>query len=258
MNIFNFTYYEIETMLLVFARVGGIIGAAPILGSTNVPQLMKVAFIAALTILLYPITRLPPVEFPKTLAGLSLVLGSELFIGIFIAYVARLVFTGIEVAGTIIGYQMGFGIVNVIDPASASNVSITSRVYNIFAMLIFLIMDCHHYFINAIAASFELIPPLGLHYTGAMAETLIRLSGDIFVVGVKLSAPVVAALFFTNVALGLVARTVPQMNVFIVGFPLQIGLGLLMLGITVPLFALYVKTLFAEMGHNMSGLMGMM
>jgi flagellar biosynthetic protein FliR len=221
-------------------------------------MILKAGFIAALTILIYPTLKFPMVEYPQTFVGLSFALGSELLIGILIAYVSRLVFTGIEMAGTIIGYQMGFGIVNVIDPLSATNVSVISSIYNIFAMLIFLITDCHHYFITAILGSFELIPPLGFHYSGAIADNLATLTGSIFVAGVKISAPIVAALFFTNVALGLVARTVPQMNVFIVGFPLQIGLGLFMLGLTVPLFSLHTKNLFTQMGHNIVALMRLM
>ncbi|MBI5185961.1 MAG: flagellar biosynthetic protein FliR [Nitrospinae bacterium] len=258
MSIFNFSQYEIETLMLVFTRIGGIIGVAPILGSNSSPALLKVGFIAALTILVYPTLKIPMVEYPQTLAGLSLALGAELLIGILISFVARLVFTGIELAGTIIGYQMGFGIVNVIDPLTASSVSITSTIYNVFSMLIFLIMDCHHYFIDAILGSFELIPPLGLHYSGTIVESFTILFESIFLVGIKLSAPIVAALFFSNVALGLVARTVPQMNVFIVGFPLQIGLGLFIIGITIPLFSIYVKTLFTQMGRDIVGLMRIM
>lgn len=244
--------------MLVFARVGGIIGAAPVLGSKNLPQLMKVGFIAALTVLIYPTLHIPTVEFPQTLPGLSFALGSEVLIGVLIAYVARLIFTGVEIAGTVIGYQMGFGIVNVLDPITTAQVSITSRFYNIFAMLLFLIMNCHHYFIQAITESFELIRPLGFHFSGAIIETITTLFGDIFMVGIKIAAPITAALFFSNVALGLVARTVPQMNVFIVGFPLQIALGLLMIGLTIPFFSLYIRRLFTQMGHNIVGLMSIM
>ncbi len=258
MNLFTFSQYEIETIMLVFARVGGIIGVAPILGSNNLPHLMKVGFIAALTVLVYPTLEISAVEYPHTLMGLSFALGSELLIGVLIAYVARLIFTGIEIAGTVLGYQMGFGIVNVLDPISSAQVSITSRFYNIFAMLLFLIMNCHHYFINAITESFRLIQPLAFHFSGAIIETITVLFGDIFLVGIKLAAPIVATLFFSNVALGLVARTVPQMNVFIVGFPLQIGLGLLMIGITIPFFSVYVRNLFIQMGGNISGLLSIM
>jgi len=257
-NIFNFSQYEIETLLLVFVRVAGIIMTAPILGSTNTPQLMKVGFVAALTMLIYPTLNIPTVEYPRTLTGLVFALGGELLIGVLLAYVARLVFTGIEVAGTLIGYQMGFAIVNVLDPTTSSNVSITSRMYSIFSMLFFLIMNGHHYFISALAGSFAVIPPLGMHYSGNIVEFLVNLFGNIFVVGIKLSAPIMAALFFSNVALGLVARTVPQMNVFIVGFPLQIGLGLLMIGLTIPLFSFYAKGLFEQMGNNIVNVMSMM
>ncbi len=258
MDIFNFSQYEIETILLVFVRISGIIGVAPILGSNTIPPMMKAGFVMALTILIYPTIDIPHVEYPGTFAGLSFALGSELLIGISIAYLARLVFSAVDTAGTIVGYQMGFGIVNVLDPVTSTQVSITSRFYNIIAMLIFLITDCHHYFIKAIGVSFELIPPLGFQFSGAIVESFSHLFGDIFVLGLKLAAPIVATLMFSNVALGLVARTVPQMNVFIVGFPLQIGLGLLMLGLTIPLFALHLKGLFAQMGHNIGNLMSIM
>jgi flagellar biosynthetic protein FliR len=111
-------------------------------------------------------------------------------------------------------------------------------------MLLFLAVNAHHIFIAAIAESYQRVNPLTIHFSGEMLENLIRLSKDIFVIAVKISAPVMAVLLFTNVAMGVVARTVPQMNIFIVSFPLQISIGLLFIGVSAPLFVKLVQRFF--------------
>ena len=178
-----------------------------------------------------------------------------MFIGLIIGYASRLVFAGVQMAGHLVGFQMGFGIVNVIDPSTSSQVSVTSQFENILAMLIFLSINAHHWFLKGIVESFSLVPLLGFHFTGAVANIMVDIFKNVFIIGIKLGAPVIAALFFTTIALGLVARTVPQINVFIIGFPLQIGIGLLMMGLTMSFFNMAMKGAFIQMGNDMYLLM---
>ncbi len=149
-------------------------------------------------------------------------------------------------------------IVNVIDPQTSAQVSIIAQFQNIITLLIFLIIDAHYWFILSIAKSFELIPLLGFCFTDSLMESIIRLSCNMFDIAAKLAAPIIAALLFTSVALGLIARTVPQMNIFIVGFPLKIAIGLLGVGFSLPLLSYMLRNLFQEMGENIMVLLRLM
>jgi len=114
---------------------------------------------------------------------------------------------------------------------------VVSEVYGLFAVLLFFLLDAHHMFVRGVFASFELVPLGASGFHPEVAASVAGVVGRVFVMALELAGPVLAALFLTDVALGLVARTIPQMNVFTVGFPLKIALGLVALGLTLPLFA---------------------
>ncbi len=115
---------------------------------------------------------------------------------------------------------------------------------NLFALLVFISINAHYWFIKALTKSFEMVPPLNVHFGGSLLEQLVRMSGNMFVIGIQVGAPVIAALLITSVAFGLIARTVPQMNVFIVAMPLKIGVGLLFSRIWPPVFfSLFTKNI---------------
>jgi flagellar biosynthetic protein FliR len=232
--------------LFVFVRVGSVVAFMPVLGSQDVPALAKIGLIFIVALLVFPSISFPPINLEMNEVELAGVLFGEILIGLVIGFAARALFTAVQIAGQFVGFQMGFGIVNVIDPVTSSQISILSQFQNILAMLVFLSVDAHHGFLRALAGSYELLPVLGFGYSGPLVERIVSLTANMFVVGVKIGAPVTAALFFTNISLGLIARTVPQMNVFIVGFPLQIATGLLLMGISMPLF---VSLLKGEFNH---------
>jgi len=244
-----------QQFIFVFVRVGAILISLPFFGSGNVPARLKTGLAFLVSLIAYPLIKFDGIIFPTGLFPLSIALASEVFIGLIIGYASRLVFAGVQMAGHLVGFQMGFGIVNVIDPSTSSQVSVTSQFENILAMLIFLSINAHHWFLKGIVESFSLVPLLGFHFTGAVANIMIDIFKNVFIIGIKLGAPVIAALFFTTIALGLVARTVPQINVFIIGFPLQIGIGLLMMGLTMSFFNMAMKGAFIQMGNDMYLLM---
>jgi len=137
--------------------------------------------------------------------------------------------------------QMGFGIVNVIDPQSNDQVSIIGQFLNILAVLLILSLDGHHIIINGLMASFEAVPLGGVVFKVPVAEKLIELANEVFTVAIKISAPIMIALFLVSVAMGVLARTVPQMNVFIVGFPIQLAVGLFVMISSLPLFRIVLE-----------------
>jgi flagellar biosynthetic protein FliR len=135
----------------------------------------------------------------------------------------------------VIGYQMGFAAANVFDPQNQQQTSLIGQFQNVLAILIFLALDIHHLFLQAIVASYDVLPPGLLDLSGGAVPYLLQLSGNIFILGVKFSAPVLAVLLLSGLVLGILSRVFPQLNVFMLSFPLNIGLALLGIGLTLNL-----------------------
>lgn len=254
-------YFDINTFLqfiMVFTRMSALIFTMPVLGSAIVPSPAKVGLAAFIAYIISSTVELPPVDVSISIWKFSLLLTGEVVIGLIIGFATQLVFTAVQLAGQVIGFQMGFAIVNVMDPATQSQVSITAQFQNIMALMIFLAINGHHWLIMAAAKSFVLIPVLGFQPSPALVEMMVILTKNVFIMAIKLGAPIMATLLFLNVALGLVARTVPQMNVFIVGFPLQIATGLFMIGTTAPIFIFLFQRSLSELLRNLTTLMKLM
>ena len=255
MEILNFNFSQFESFLFVFSRVVAIILFAPILGSAQVPPRFKVGLALVFSILIFPMVKTQPLPEPRGLFDLVIHLATDMAIGLAIAFTVRLIFTAVQVAGTVVDFQMGFGVVNVIDPQTQAQVSITAQFQNIIAVLIFLAADAHHFIIGAVVESFTLINPAQVDFSNVTPEFILRIFSSMFLTAIKIAAPIMAILFFLSVGLGLVARTVPQMNVFIVGFPLQIGVGLIMVALAMPFFSVVLQNQIAQLPATLATLM---
>jgi flagellar biosynthesis protein FliR len=235
MNIPLPTPAQIEAFILVFLRVSAIIVLMPVFGDQVVPARVKAGLAFILAVLIYP-----AVSIPQTIGGMDNMallvvrMGGEIVVGAAIGFAGRIIFAAVQMAGELIGVQMGVSIANVIDPITSTQVSIVAEFLYLIALLVFLTVDAHHIFIAAMSESYKSIPMFGIHLGGGMAREMLLLTQAMFVTAIKISAPVMAVLLFINVGLGIVARTVPQINVFIVGFPLQLAGGLIFIGLSMP------------------------
>ncbi|MFH1982226.1 MAG: flagellar biosynthetic protein FliR [Pseudomonadota bacterium] len=236
-----------DLFVFVFLRMGAMFTGLPVFGSRNIPIIFRLGLAFATAFLLLPLlsgVSVPPVGRPLALA---LAAGAEILIGMVIGLTVRLLFSGIQLAGQMAGYQMGLALANVVDPNTSDQVPILGQLYNLIATLLFLVMNAHHWCLKAMVESFYRIPIGGMSVSPQLIHDLMGLGGQMFVVAVKVGAPVIIALLLVSVALGLVARTVPQMNVFIVAMPLNIMVGLVFVGITLPHFINYLEGLFTEL-----------
>ena len=249
MATFYFDFYNIQKLLLIFIRVSAIIISIPVLNSKNIPTLFKVGMIFSITFMLLPVVEIEYNLTELSLISLFINIAIELLFGICIGLTINLVFAAIQLAGQLAGYQMGFAIANVIDPQSGAQSSIFSGLQNIFALLIFVSLNAHHYFIKAIVDSFKTAPVFHLHVNGHLFDYIIKMAGEMFVISVKVAAPVMAALLLTSISLGLVARTVPRMNVFLVAMPLKIVLGMIFISFSLPYLSCYLKDIFDNLGE---------
>lgn len=245
---------------LVFLRVGAMMALMPVIGERSVPARVKAGLALLIAVLVFPAIRLgrPALQTDADLIALGLALAGEVLIGVAIGFTVRVIFAGIQFAGNMIGLQMGLAIANVFDPVSSSQVSIMAEFQYLFAMLVYLAVDAHHLFISAIVDSYRFAAPFGVEFSPSLIQHIVLLSKGLFVTAVKICAPVMAVLLFSNVALGVVARTVPQINIFIVGMPLQIATGLIILGLTIPFFASAVQRLLHHLNADIRTLLQLM
>jgi flagellar biosynthetic protein FliR len=244
-----FSAEQAELVFLVFIRVSAIVVMLPILGDRSTPARIKAGLSLLIALLVVPFVGRPS-GVSEDLFSLVLKMGGELFIGIILGFAGRFLFEGIQMAGQLVGFQMGFSIVNIIDPVTSKQVSIIAEFQYLLAGLLFLAIDGHHLLLQAVSESYAVVPVLGFHLTGALIQNIVDLTREMFVISMKISAPIVVALVFANIGLGIVARTVPQINIFIVGFPLQIAIGLVGIGLTMPIFMHVTTGLFSDLsGH---------
>jgi flagellar biosynthetic protein FliR len=246
----NIPLLQIQLFFLAFLRIGAIIMSMPVFDSESIPVLFKLALSFATTIVLFPILKLNPEPVTANLATFGLGVAGEIFIGIVIGFAVRLIFAGIQLAGLLAGYQMGLAIANVMDPATSEQIPLLAQFNHLVALLIFITINAHYWFIRALAESFRIVPPLNVHLGNSLMEQLTHLAGNMFLIAIQVGAPVIAALLIASVSFGLIARTVPQMNVFVVAIPLNIGVGLLFFGFSLPYFSAFLKKIFSELGQN--------
>lgn len=246
---------QIILFLFVLVRVAAILFVVPFLESRNVPILVKVGLAFSVTWLLLPNLDIPVPSLSTAPVALAMGIGSEIAIGLIIGLMVKLLFAGIQLAGQMAGFQMGFAIANVVDPASSLQIPMLSQFLNLFGFMIFLTMNIHYYFIKALVDGFETIPLWGAQFDGNLYELIMGTAANAFIIAVQIGAPVMVALMLTSVALGLVARTVPQMQIFIVAMPVKIILGLIFLGFSLPYLMSFLKSAFHSLGQSIQGLM---
>lgn len=227
---------RVELFSLVFIRMGALILALPVFGSKLVPTGIKVLFICAISWALLPLVP-PPAEIPADSLSWAAAALKEGFIGLAMGWLVNLCLAAVPFAGQLLGYQMGFGIAMVMDPLGQQQMAMVAQFMYILALWLFFALDGHHLLISGVFESFRWTAP-GTARIGALAGELGIEAGDhLFRSALLLGGPVLLVMFFVQVAFGIVARTVPQMNVFIVAVPLQIGIGLLAMAASLGYFA---------------------
>ncbi len=250
-NVFHGSISQFQNFVLIMMRVSPILFMMPVFSGINMPNLAKAGLTLTVSLLLLPVVGIDPKRFPAEAASFGFFMFCEFMIGFLLALSVKLVFAGIQLAGEFSAYQMGLATANILDPQSGVSNTLVAEILYLISLLIFLSVNGHHWFFQALVQSFTILAPGELHLKVGLYEHLLRLSGNMFVIAVKITAPIMAVMIFTQIALGLVARTVPQINVWITSFPLTITLGLIFLGLSIDLFSPYIKNLFEEAGKGL-------
>jgi flagellar biosynthetic protein FliR len=248
MEGFQIQYQEFKPFFLILIRVGVILFMFPFFNSKVIPVLSKAGLVLILSIILFPVIDTKGLEFPNSLYGIFQMIASELIIGMILGILIQLLFEGIRMMGQVVGFQTGFAITNILDPQSGMQVSILSNMAYLSAIVLFLILNGHYILLNAIRDSFQIINVGSLSLDNRIFESILRASGGIFVIAIKIGAPAIAVLLFVQVSFGLITKLIPQMNIMIVAFPVQIVMGLIFFGICLNMLSALIERYLGNLG----------
>jgi flagellar biosynthetic protein FliR len=235
----------IAALLWPLTRILGLIAAAPLFGNTAVPVSVKVGLGVMLASIMAPAIPALPAADPMSMAGL-LILIQELLIGLGMGFAMRVVFAAVEMAGEVSSLTMGLGFATFFDPMSSGRSSAVSQFLALIATMAFLAANAHLVLLEALAESFISMPVSATPMSSGAPLELARWGAHIFSAGLQLSLPIVAALLITNVALGILTRAAPQLNIFGIGFPVSLGVGLLVISMVLPYLNTPIQNLFNQ------------
>lgn len=241
--------------LLIFIRITSFFVTVPLFSYRNIPNTHKVGLAFFLSYIMFLSMEHPTLAIDETYFMLVL---KEILVGLLIGLAAFMIMAAIQIAGGFIDFQMGFAIANVIDPQTGAQSPIMGQYLYTFALLLLLAVDAHHLLLDGIFYSYKIIPleqawlPLG---SERLVEFIAKTFNSMFIIAFQMSIPIVGCLFLVDVALGITARTVPQLNIFVVGLPVKILVSFLLLVAVMPAFMILFQKLFETMLYTMRGLM---
>ena len=225
---------EAVTFMLVVGRAGGLMVSAPFWGSRVVPVVVRVWVAILLSASTYPMVRTAPLTGGITIVSILFALAGEILLGLVLGWLAQLMFSGMRLAGQEIEIKTGLGLIQLVDPNEGGHSGLFSTLFELIAGLLFFAMNGHHLLVQALWSSYKVFPLAGAKFAPRLLEGLVFSAGEIFVIALRVSAPVVVGLLLSDIVLGLIGRALPQMNVFMVAQPLQFGLAMLLLLLAMP------------------------
>jgi flagellar biosynthesis protein FliR len=242
-ELLKLAWSDFLSLFFIFIRVGTILALVPFFNATVIPRRISATIALFLSLVLMPIVphvQVKPDELNVVM--LMVILLHEVLIGMALGLAIDVIYSGIQIAGELISFQMGFSIANVVDPMSGISAPIISNVFYMTAFLLFFTFEGHHILIKALFESFSIMP-IGdslVHREFLMA--VVTYAAKMFVIGVKVSAPVVGILMLINISFAIIARALPQMNVFIMAFPLTIAVGLVFSVLVIKMLPMFMTS----------------
>ncbi len=258
-NVLDLSSGDLPVFLLAFFRVAGVMMPAPLFGSGIVPPTVKVFLSLLLAVLFFPFVGRPVSPLDAGLGTYAFAVAQELGLGLLIGFAAAMIFAAVQFGGQIIDQELGIMMANILDPLTNEQISIIGQFKLFLATVVYLLIDGHHYLLRAVADSFRAIPITGLRLSdGAVTHLSDTLVKDLFRVAVQIAAPSLVTLFLITIALAFMARTVPEMNIFVLGFSLRVAVGMLVLAIGIGIFVYGLDPLIRREDASLKKLLGLL
>jgi len=234
--------------LTIGVRLTGIMLFAPFFGSSVIPARIKAIFVLSMTVLLFPVVGREIA--PVSITSWPWLIFTEFLIGVGIGIATNIVFEAAQLAGQVLGVQMGYSLVNILDPQTQVDTPVIALFYQSVVMLLFLQMDVHYWVLYSVGKSYHYMPPGTAHIGGPFTWTMLKIVGQIFALGVQVAAPVLAATLAADIVLGLLGKASPQLPLMLLGPPLKSVLGIFILAATLQYWPDLFRHLFMKAVTN--------
>ena len=252
-----FSTESIIIFILVLSRLTGMLLTAPLFSTFPIPMQLKVGLGALCAFIMYPFVLQSAANFiaPKDLISLTILLCKETAVGVLIGFAMSLMFTAVEIAGQILSIQMGLAIAIALDPVTKQNVPIVGQFYLFIASIVFITLNGPHWLFTTVWDSYHSIPiGLDFSFSGEITQQLLSFASKLFLIAFSIIIPIFSVLFIKTILMGIVAKIMPQLNIFMVAMPAQIYVGLLLMLILMPSTTIYLSKLFNELLININGI----
>jgi len=245
---------QAQIYFLVLTRILAMIIQVPVLGGQAIPTQVRLGFGLILAAVLLPWQPLPAGAQELELAAFALGVAKELFLGTLAGFGASLTFGAVQIAGEAMGLESGFGAGRIFNPSLGDTGSEFSQIFVIVALIVFVLVDGHHIFLITVQKTFDLIPPNGPLLLNSL-EVLLQMTAQMIMTGIRIALPVMTALIITDLALGLLSRIAPQMQIFFLGVPVKVGVAMVSLSILFVVVFPVLGELFRGLPNRMLSLL---
>jgi flagellar biosynthetic protein FliR len=238
-------------VLMIFLRITAAFMAAPVFGNRAFPILPKLFLAFVIALIIFNTIDHLNIKVEPTLWWLSINAIKEILSGLMLGFVLNMVFYGISYAGHLIGFDMGLMLAEAFNPLDEINSNVIGDIVSLAAMVIFFLINGHHYLIRGLAYSFHIVPVGEFTFNESIYQLIIKYSASVFIIAVKIASPIIVSFFLVYIAEGIIARVIPNMQVFFVTQPLKIGIGFALLTTVTPVYVYVIKNLLREYEDNL-------
>lgn len=243
---------------IVLFRTASVLFFSPIYNQANLPFILKVGLAIVITFAVFPAIGSVEQTLPDNMAGYILLIFKEVSIGFLIGYTATLAFGAFAIAGELISTAMGIRLAELVNPLFDESTSPVSQMFQIVGVILFLGLNGHHWLIKALVFSYQTVPITGFVESSASINKMIQLFGGLFVSAIKIAAPVMIILMIITIVSGFLARSAPQLNIFLIIFPMKIIIGMLILAATFPFITRSMEYLLHLLRRDIFSVVGVM
>lgn len=244
-------YELVVTFLLIFSRIGAFMVAVPLFGGPNTPGQVKGGMALVVSLIILPMVAPPQHQIAGGLLGFGLAVAREIGVGLLTGLICNMILQVLNIIGQIFDLHIGFLMSSFFDPAMGGQITLTAKFLYLMGIVLFFTLDGHHMLLMGMVRSFDILPLDTAIFSGGAMTILVKAFSRMVTVAVQISAPVIAVMLIIDICLGLLGRTAPQMNIFMLGFSLKIGAGILTMAVMVPLLGVVFQSLFRMMERDL-------
>ncbi len=242
----SFTLQQLEFFLMIVVRMSGFIYTAPFFGLRNVPLRVKTGLTMAISVVMFSVLPYEPLEYAGVI-GFALLIVQELLCGLILGFVANICYQILAFSGQILDMEIGFSMVNELDPVTSAQVTVSGNLYSYAVMLMLMVTYMHHYLLEALIDSYALVPIGRMSLNPMIYSVVVKLVGEYFVLGFRIVLPVFAAMLIVNSVLAILARVAPQLSMFVIGIQLKVFVGLAVMVVMIKMIPGIASLIFDKM-----------